>query len=211
MAAAGFLWCKETDLSCLRNVRCENRSVNQTIKLGCEWMMKNPRNDLGLTLTWWSFLTCDDHRSVKFTELGDGGLSHQLDIGFAPGNIPTGAATSQWVRGEWDRERCVLPLSSPSQWLTLSVTVRMLCPGSPYPRHRVPASPNLSVRSARSGRSGGSWSLGSRTSAGSVRSRVITYKSETTTSQGIFGKKKRDAFECQFERSVRTVNQSQTI
>ena len=184
--------------------------VNQTIRLGCEWMMKNPRNDLGLTLTWWSFLTCDDHKSVKFTEFSDGGWS-QFDIGFAPGNIPTGAATSHWVRGESEKGVSCQWLSSPPQWLTLSVTVRMLCPGSPYPRQRVPASPNLSMRSARSGRSGGSWSLGSRTSAGSVRSRVITYKSETTTSQGIFGKKKRDAFECQFERSVRAVNQSQTI
>ena len=71
--------------------------------------MKNPRNDLGLTLTWWSFLTCDDHKSVKFTEFSDGGWS-QFDIGFAPGNIPTGAATSHWVRGESERERCVLPL-----------------------------------------------------------------------------------------------------
>ena len=36
---------------------------------------------------------CDDHKSVKFTEFSDGGWS-QFDIGFAPGNIPTGAATS---------------------------------------------------------------------------------------------------------------------
>ena len=179
--------------------------VNQTLRLGCEWMMKNPRNDLGLTLTWWSFLTCDDHKSVKFTEFDDGGGWSQFDFGSAPGNITTGAATSQW-----EGERCVLSiLISSSVSDNSPVRVTMLCPGSPYPRHRVPASPNLSLRSARSGRSGGSW--GSRTSGGSVRSRVITYKSETTTSQGIFGKKKRDAFECQFERSVQAVNQSQTI
>ena len=175
-------------------------------------MMKNPRNGLGLTLTWWSFLTCDDHKSVKFTDFSDGGWS-QFDIGFRPGNIWTGAATSQWDRGESEKWEKGVSFHSQflSDLLSRQVTVTMLCPGSPYPRNRVPASPNLSLRSARSGRSGGSWSLGSRTSAGSVRSRVITYKSETTTSQGIFGKKKRDAFECQFERSVRTVNQSQTI
>ena len=102
-------------------------------------------------------------------------------------------------RGEAETEKGVSchSLITSEEW---GVRSEMLCPGSPYPRSRVPASPSLSLRSARSARSGGSWSQGSRASAGSVRSRVITYKSETTTSQGIFGKKKRDAFECQFER-----------
>ena len=69
----------------------------------------------------------------------------------------------------------------------------MLCPGSPYPHHKVPSSPSLSQRSLRSGGSG---------SAGS-RGRVVTYRTETTTSTGIFGRKKRvEAFQCQFERSV---------
>ena len=81
-------------------------------------MMKNPRNGLGLTLTWWSFLTCDDHKSVKFTEFSDGGWS-QFDIGFRPGNIWTGAATSQWDRGE--SEKWEKGVSCHSQFLS-SVT-----------------------------------------------------------------------------------------
>ena len=69
----------------------------------------------------------------------------------------------------------------------------MLCPGSPYPHHKVPPSPSLSQRSLRSG---GSGSTGSR-------GRVVTYRTETTTTTGIFGRKKRvEAFQCQFERSV---------
>ena len=138
----------------------------------------------------------DDHKSVKFTGSGDGSWA-QFTLGFGGGNIPPGAVPATSQGGGRDRERCVLPFSHHQQW---GVRSEMLCPGSPYPRSRVPASPSLSLRSARSARSGGSWSQGSRASAGSVRSRVITYKSETTTSQGIFGKKKRDAFECQFER-----------
>ena len=76
----------------------------------------------------------------------------------------------------------------------------MICPGSPYPahlpRHRPPDSP----RSQRSQRSLGSLPS-SRTSSGS-RSTVITYRSETTSSLGLFGKKTKDSFTCQFERSV---------
>ena len=70
----------------------------------------------------------------------------------------------------------------------------MLCPGSPYPRQRpVPPSPSLSLRSQRSLRSSQGSSTGSRC-------RVVTYKSETTTSTGLFGKKKKDTVQYQFER-----------
>ena len=80
----------------------------------------------------------------------------------------------------------------------------MLCPGSPYPTMRVHDSP----KSQRSSKSFGGYSRTSRLSSatsGGSRSATVTYKSETTTTRGIFGKKKRDAFECQFQRWVRFI------
>ena len=72
----------------------------------------------------------------------------------------------------------------------------MICPSSPYPDMRTRGSP----KSQRSfGGSSRTSRLSSATSAGS-RSTKVSYKSETTTTTGLFGKKKKDAFECQFER-----------
>ena len=75
----------------------------------------------------------------------------------------------------------------------------MICPGSPYPDLKLKDSPK-SQRSALSfGGSSKTSRLSSATSAGS-KSTKVTYKSETTTTNGIFGKKKTDSFECEFQR-----------
>jgi hypothetical protein len=75
----------------------------------------------------------------------------------------------------------------------------MICPSSPYPELRIKDSPK-SQRSAFSfGGSSRTSRLSSATSAGS-RSTKITYKSETTTTNGLFGKKKKDAIEWEFDR-----------
>ena len=71
----------------------------------------------------------------------------------------------------------------------------MIYPDSPYPDRRIRDSP----KSQRSSFSFGGYSRSSRlssaTSAGSSKSTIVTYKSETTTTHGLFGKKKKDAFE----------------
>ena len=75
----------------------------------------------------------------------------------------------------------------------------MICPGSPYPETKLSNSPKSQRSSLSLGGASRASRLSSATSAGS-RSTKVTYKSETTTSNGIFGKKKKDSFECEFQR-----------
>ena len=73
----------------------------------------------------------------------------------------------------------------------------MICPGSPFPRHLPPPSPSNSRRSRLSSSSKTSKRTNDSNSSG--RS-TITYRTHTTSTHGIFGKKTKEQFECSFER-----------
>ena len=73
----------------------------------------------------------------------------------------------------------------------------MICPGSPFPRHLPPPSPSNSRRSRLSSSSKTSRRTNDSNSSG--RS-TITYRTHTTSTHGIFGKKTKEQFECSFER-----------